>query len=156
MKKNVTLKPIKIRKLLVKDLPLVIEIQEAITKSKVSPKRKAILKEHIQKEGNISIVALVEGQVFGFVISEIMTNSFGIDQGGWIENLGVHPKHMGEGIGQSMAAHLFEAYKKRKINEIYTAARWDSVDLLSFFKSIGFDRSNFINLYKNIGPESVS
>jgi ribosomal protein S18 acetylase RimI-like enzyme len=148
--KNKTLKPIRIRKLLVEDIAQVIEIQEIITKSKVSPRRKAILQEHIQKKGNISLVALAEGRVVGFVISEIMTNSFGIDQGGWIKNLGVHPKHMGEGIGQTLASHLFEAYKKKKIFEIYTAARWDSVDLLSFFKSIGFDRSNFINLYKKL------
>jgi len=33
---------------------------------------------------------------------------------------------------------------------VYTAARWDSVDLLSFFKSVGFNRSNFINLYKKL------
>ena len=149
-KKNKTLKPIKIRKLLLKDLPQVIEIQEAITKTKVTPKKKVILQEHIQKEGNLSLVALSEGRVLGFVISEIMTNSFGMDQGGWIQNLGVDPKHMGEGIGQTLAIHLFEAYKKRKIFEIYTAARWDSVDLLSFFKSIGFDRSNFINLFKKL------
>ena len=154
MKKNKTLKPIKIRKLQVKDLPQVIGIQETITKSKVSPKRKAILQEHIQKEGNISLVALVEGKVIGFVISEIMTNSFGIDQGGWIENLGVHPKHMGEGIGQALASQLFEAYKKKKIFEIYTAVRWDAVDILSFFKSIGFDRSNFINLFKKLDPKA--
>jgi len=45
MKKNKTLESnSRIRKLLVKDLPQVIEIQEAIIKSKVSPKRKAILK----------------------------------------------------------------------------------------------------------------
>jgi ribosomal protein S18 acetylase RimI-like enzyme len=116
---------------------------------------KAILKEHIQKEGNISVVALWEGQILGFIISEIMTNSFGIDQGGWIQNLGVDPKHMGEGIGQTMATHLFEAYKKKKILEIYTAVRWDSVDMLSFFKAIGFDRSNFINLYKKLDDDLI-
>jgi ribosomal protein S18 acetylase RimI-like enzyme len=153
MKKNKTLQPITIRKLLVQDLSQVIRIQETITKSKVSPKRKAILEEHIRKEGNISLGALVEERIVGYVISEIMTNSFGIDQGGWIQNLGVHPKYMGEGIGQTLATHLFEAYKKRKIFEIYTAARWDAVDILSFFKSIGFDRSNFINLCKKLGKK---
>lgn len=155
MKKNKPLDSlINIRKLLVKDLPKVIEIQEAITKSKVPSERKDILRGHIQKEGNISLVALVEGQVCGYVISEIMTNSFGIDQGGWIENLGVHPKHMGEGIGQTLVTYLFEAYKKREIFEIYTAVRWDSVDMLSFFKSIGFDRSNFINLFKKLDQKA--
>jgi ribosomal protein S18 acetylase RimI-like enzyme len=145
---------IKIRKLQVEDLPRVIWILEAITKSKVSPKKKAILQKHIQKEGSISLVALVEGEVLGYVISEIMTNSFGMDQGGWIQNLGVYPKYMGQGIGQTLATHLFELYKKRKIVDIYTAARWDSVDLLSFFKSVGFDRSSFINLHKKLGQKT--
>lgn len=136
--------------MLVKDLSQVVRIQEAITKAKKTPEKIAILREHIQKEGTISLVAIVERQVLGYVISEIMTNSFGLDQGGWIEDLGVHPKHMGEGLGQSLAATLFDVFKDRKIFEIYTAARWDSVDLLSFFKSVGFDRSNFINLYKKL------
>jgi ribosomal protein S18 acetylase RimI-like enzyme len=150
MSKNKPLKSIKIRKLQVKDLPQVISILEAITKSRVTPKKKAILQKHIQKENSISLVALVDGQVLGYVISEIMTNSFGMDQSGWIQNLGVDPKYMGQGLGQTLATHLFELYKKKKIIDIYTAARWDSVDLLSFFKSVGFDRSNFINLYKKL------
>jgi ribosomal protein S18 acetylase RimI-like enzyme len=153
MSKNKPLNVIKIRRLQVKDLPQVIWILEAITKSKVSPKKKAILEKHIQKEGSISLVALGEGEVLGYVISEVMTNSFGMDQGGWIQNLGVHPKHMGQGIGQTLAMNLFELFKKKKIFDIYTAARWDSVDLLSFFKSVGFDRSNFINLHKKLGQK---
>jgi hypothetical protein len=27
---------------------------------------------------------------------------------------------------------------------------WDAVDMLSFFKSLGFDRSTFINLIKHV------
>jgi len=149
MEKNI-LKSIKIRKLWVKDLPQIISIQEAITKVKISSKKKTLLRKHIQKEGSISLVALKEGKILGYVISEIMTDSFGLDQSEWIQNLGVHPKSMGQGIGQTLATALFEAFKKKKIFEIYTAVQWDSVDLLSFFKSIGFNRSNFINLYKKL------
>jgi ribosomal protein S18 acetylase RimI-like enzyme len=144
------LKSVNVRKLQAKDIPEVIRIQETITKSRITPKRKAILMEHIKKKDNICLGAFVEGRMVGFVISEIMTNSFGIDQAGWIKNMGVDSRFMGEGIGQRLANHLFEAYKKRKIYEIYTAALWDAVDILSFFKSIGLDRSNFINLYKKL------
>jgi len=135
---------------MVKDLPHIVRIEEAITQIKVSRKKKAFLKDHIQREGGVSFVALIEGEVAGFIISEILTNSFGLDQGGWIENFGILPQYMGQGIGRSLAGHLFEAYRKKKIYEIFTSVRWDSVDLLSFFKSIGFDRSNFINLYKKL------
>ena len=135
---------------MVKDLPQIVRIEEAITKAKISQQKRAFLKAHIQKEGSVSLVALKEGEVLGYIISEILNNSFGLDQGGWIQNFGVLPKHMGQGIGQNLARHLFEVFRKKRIFEIYTAVRWDSVDLLSFFKSTGFDRSSFINLYKKL------
>ena len=145
-----TLPDVKIRILTLKDLPQVAIIQESLIKTKVTPQKMTILREHIKKEGNISLVAVLGGQVVGFMISEVMMNSFGLDQSGWIENFGVFPKYMGRGIGQSLATRLFEEYQKHQIHEVYTAARWDSVDLLSFFKSVGFDRSDFINLYKKL------
>lgn len=140
----------KIRKLTARDLPQVVAIQGIITRQKVTAEKIAILKEHINKEGNISLVAVADKRVVGFLISELMTNSFGLDQGGWIKNVGVLPQYMGKGIGQSLANHLFDAYRRKGINEIFTASRWDWGDLLSFFKSLGFERSNFINLYKKL------
>jgi len=47
-----------------------------------------------------------------------------------------------------LAEETFRFYKNAGIREIYTSVRWDSVDLLSFFKTLEFDRSNFINLRK--------
>ena len=140
----------KIRKLMAKDRPQVVAIQGIITRQKVTAEKIAILKEHLKKEGNISLVAVADKRVVGFLISELMTNSFGLDQGGWIKNVGVLPQYMGKGIGQSLANQLFDAYRRKGINEIFTASRWDWGDLLSFFKSLGFDRSNFINLYKKL------
>jgi hypothetical protein len=49
----------------------------------------------VQNDSSLSLVALDENQVVGFIISEIMTNSFGLDQSGWIKIIGVHPT--GEG-----------------------------------------------------------
>ena len=151
MKAQRTSEAIQIRKMRIKDLAQVVEIQETITKSKIGPQKRTFLKAHIQKETSVSLVALRKGLVVGYIISEVLTNSFGLDQGGWIENFGIHPRYMGQGIGRNLAAHLFKAYRKQKIFEIYTSVRWDSVDLLSFFKSIGFDRSDFINLFKKVG-----
>ena len=140
----------KIRKLMVRDLPQVVAIQGIITRQRVTAKKIAVLKEHINKEGNMSLVAVADQKVVGFLISELMTNSFGLDQGGWIKNVGVLPQYMGKGIGQALANELFDVYRRKGINEIFTASRWDWGDLLSFFKSLGFDRSNFINLYKKL------
>ena len=35
-------------------------------------------------------------------------------------------------------------------NLSFASVRWDSVDFLPFFKTLGFDRSNFINLRKEL------
>jgi N-acetylglutamate synthase-like GNAT family acetyltransferase len=143
-------KSIKIRKLDIKDLEPVLHIQEIITKTKIGSKKIVYWREHVLKDSSLNLVALDGEQVVGFIVSEITTNSFGLDQSGWIKIIGVHPKYMGTGIGQALFSQLFKQFKKKKVNEIYTAARWDSVDLLSFFKSVGFNRSNFINLYKKL------
>lgn len=148
--KNQEQEPFKIRKMAARDLPQVVAIQGIITRQKVTAEKVAILKEHFKKEGNMSLVAVADKRVVGFLISELMTNSFGIDQGGWIKNVGVLPQYMGKGIGLSLANKLFDAYRRKGINEIFTASRWDWGDLLSFFKSLGFDRGNFINLYKKL------
>jgi ribosomal protein S18 acetylase RimI-like enzyme len=146
-------KSIKIRRLALGDLEQVLHIQEIITKSKIGPQKTSYWREQVQNDSSLSLVAMEGDRVMGFIISEIMTNSFGLDQSGWIKIIGVHPKHMGTGIGQALITETFKQFKKKKIKEIYTAARWDSVDLLSFFKSVGFNRSNFINLYKKLNAK---
>ena len=95
-----------------------------------------------------SFVAELNGKVVGFIISYILSGGFGIDKGAWIALICVDPKFMGKGIGKSMTRKMFEYYKDQGIYNIYTSVRWDSTDLLSFFKALSFDRSNFINLCK--------
>jgi ribosomal protein S18 acetylase RimI-like enzyme len=139
-----------IRTLTVRDLPQVAAILNTITRRKDAKTKWIYLKDQIAKDGDISLVAIADKKVVGYVISEVMTNSFGLDQSGWLKNIGVLPQYMGRGVGQALAQKLFEAYREKGISEIFTTSQWDWGDLLSFFKSLGFDRSNFINLYKRL------
>ena len=84
------------------------------------------------------------------MISYILTGGFGMTKSAWIATLGVDPDFMGTGIGAGLAEETFKYYKTQGIENVYTSVRWDSTDLLSFFKTLGFDRSNFINLRKII------
>jgi ribosomal protein S18 acetylase RimI-like enzyme len=95
-----------------------------------------------------SLVAEIDGRVVGYLISYILSGGFGIDKSAWIAMLGVDPKFMGQGIGKSLAKEILRFYKEQGIVNIFTSVPWDSTDLLSFFKTLGFDRSNFINLKK--------
>jgi ribosomal protein S18 acetylase RimI-like enzyme len=100
----------------------------------------------IKKSPKTCIVAEKDDKVAGFIIGDIKEWGFGVERSGWIEMIEVDPKLMGEGIGKTLGEALIKYFKEQKIKEVYTTVRWDSGDLIAFFKSIGFDKSSFINL----------
>ncbi|MBW2031615.1 MAG: GNAT family N-acetyltransferase [Deltaproteobacteria bacterium] len=139
---------IRLRRIMVEDVDAISRIQESITKASVSQDFKQIILEHAPKAEEASFVAEVKGRVVGYMISYILSGSFGMDKNAWIAQFGVDPKYMGQGIGKRLAEEIFGFYRGKGINNIFTSVRWDSTDLLSFFKTLGFDRSSFINLRK--------
>jgi ribosomal protein S18 acetylase RimI-like enzyme len=139
------------RQITAKDILRIIDIQEAITKEKVSQAWARGMKGHVLKHEVIGFVAVKDGEVVGYITGEIKGPGFGIEKSGWIEFVGVYPSFMGANIGKILAQRLFDYFRKKKVKDIYTAARWDAVDILSFLKSIGFDRSPLIYLEKHLG-----
>jgi ribosomal protein S18 acetylase RimI-like enzyme len=139
-----------IRKLKKEDAREIVEIYGAITMKPVSDDFKRVVEDHAQRDDEACFVAEHDGKVTGFMISYILTAGFGMPKSAWIATLGVDPNFMGQGIGASLAEEIFKYYKNQGIENVYTSVRWDSTDMLSFFKTLGFDRSNFINLRKFI------
>ena len=84
--------------------------------------------------------------VLGFIVGAIKDWGFGLERAGWIEMVEVDPKYMGQGVGKELGRSLLSSFKNVGITEVYTSVRWDSGDLIEFFKSIGFKKSSFINL----------
>ena len=139
-----------IRKLKKEDVEDISSIHAAITQAPVKNDFKKTIGEHASKEEGANLVAEHQGQVVGYMISYILSGGFGIGQSAWIALLGVNPKYMGQGIGDKLAREILKYYKELGIKYIYTSVRWDSADLLSFFKTLGFDRSDFNNLRKDL------
>ena len=137
-----------IRRLELRDADDISRIQESITKKLGAINYQKIVKEEAAKEDRVSLVAELDGKVVGFMITYILYGAFGLEKSAWIGFFGVDPKYMGQGIGQSMAKEVLDEFRHINIKTIFTSVKWDSTDLLSFFKSLGFDRSNFINLEK--------
>ncbi|MBW2468019.1 MAG: GNAT family N-acetyltransferase, partial [Deltaproteobacteria bacterium] len=135
-----------IRRLKADDADAITEIYAAITRRSVEPDFKRVVEGHAQNGEEACFVAEHEGKVVGFMISYILTAGFGETKSAWIATVGVDPEFMGQGIGAEMARKTFEIYRDTGIEKVYTTVRWDSTDLLSFFKTLGFDRSEFINL----------
>jgi ribosomal protein S18 acetylase RimI-like enzyme len=123
-------------------------IDAAITKTPARVDFKRIVEEEVKRAVDASFVAEVDGKVVGFMISYVTSGNFGADKCAWIAMFGVDPKLMGQGIGQKLADEIFKFHKSKGITDVFTSVRWDSTDILSFFKTLGFERSNFINLRK--------
>jgi ribosomal protein S18 acetylase RimI-like enzyme len=105
-----------------------------------------LFKSSIKKSPNTCLVAVIDSNVAGFIIGGIKEWGFGVEYSGWIEMIEVDPKQMGTGIGKTLAESLINYFKEEGIKKVYTSVEWDSGDLISFFKSVGFDKSSFINL----------
>lgn len=144
------MKNINIRKMIKEDAVEISAIYGGIIQKPVHPDFNGLIEQHAQRDKDICLVAELDGQIVGFMISYILTLGFGIEKSAWIATLGVDPEYMGQGIGDRLAREIFKLYKRMGISRVYTSVRWDSTDLLSFFKTMGFDRSKFINLKKDL------
>ncbi|MEA1967440.1 MAG: GNAT family N-acetyltransferase [Thermodesulfobacteriota bacterium] len=144
-------KNLKIRAIRLEDAEDIERISIAISKDVADIDFKKLLDHKIKEGGEeTSLVAEIGGKVAGYMISNTLYAGFGLKKSAWIVTMGVAPQYMGRGIGVKLAEDIFEVYRKKGIKHIYSSVMWDSIDLLSFFKTLGFERSNFINLRKEL------
>ncbi|MFH1059718.1 MAG: GNAT family N-acetyltransferase [Pseudomonadota bacterium] len=136
----------KLRRMSSQDVEQVVRIQKSITRQPVSDRWRGMVACHVDHDDMVGFVAEVDGKLVGFVIGEIKVGGFGSEVTGWIEMVGVNPDQMGGGVGRALAQALFDYFLAQGVPDICTAVRWDSGDMLAFFKNLGFDRSPFINL----------
>jgi len=139
-----------LRRLEARDVTEISQILKAITEKQGTKDYQRAVEEEVKRDDRVSFVAEVNGKVVGFIITYILYGAFGVEKSAWIGLFGVDPKYMGRGVGERMAHQVFDSAKKMGIKNIFSSVGWDSTDLLSFFKSLGFDRSNFINLEKTL------
>ena len=139
-----------IRNLKIGDWEDISRIQESITKEPSTIDYYKIVQEEVKKDNSVNVVAELDGKVAGFIITYLIHGGFGLEKSAWIGLFGVDPKYMGSGIGKRMAKQVFDELTKMDIKNVFTSVKWDSFDILSFFKSVGFGRCQFINLKKVI------
>ena len=143
---------VSIRKMRLDDIEDIERIYTLITKKALQEDFRELVGDPSEKRGSEStcFVAEFEGKVVGYMISFVMTFSFGMEKSAWIAAMGVEPKHMGQQIGARLAREMFTFYQAQGITNLYTSVKWDATDLVSFFKTLGFHRSDFINLEKSL------
>jgi len=145
---------IKVRPMKEGDINQAADIHRRVVREGLGPSTnypiEDLFKSFIKKSPNTCIVAEKDNKVAGFVIGSIKEWVFGVERSGWIELVEVDPKLMGMGIGKNLGDSLIEHFRDEDIKEVYTSVKWDSGDLIAFFKSIGLDKSSFINLERGL------
>ncbi len=142
---------VNIREITLEDAKPIQLIRRAISEEDSSVDFEKFIAQQLS-EGSCrsSLVAEINGRVVGYMISTVLYAGFGIKKSAWIMAIGVHPDFMGQGIGLELARKTCDIYREKGIKNLYSSVLWDSTDVLSFFKKLGFERSEFINLKKRL------
>jgi len=120
------------------------------------PERMDYLKEtatyHLQQgDPLMNLGAEIDGKLVGFVFGEIRLWEFGRgERTGWIKVLGVDPEYQGRGIGRKLGETLINHFRRKKVQKARTLVDWYEGDLISYFRSLGFDILNMIPLEKEL------
>jgi GNAT superfamily N-acetyltransferase len=149
---------VKVRPLSLENIKDIVRIEERIEGELgiINEERMEYLKEatryNIERsDPMMSLGAELDGNIVGFIIGEIRIWEFGIgEKTGWIRILGVDPDFQGRGIGRKLGEALLEHFERRGIKRVRTMAEWYTGDLISFFKSLGFNMLNMIPLEKEL------
>jgi len=140
------------------DLVSILAIEEKIESAagRAAPESLAHLKEsatyHIQQgDPLMNLGAEVDGKLVGFVLAEARLWEFGrAEKAGWIKMLGVDPDYQGRGIGRIMGEVLLSHFQRKKISKVRTLVNWYDGELISFFRTLGFEMLNMIPLEKEL------
>ncbi len=141
-----------VRSLVQADIPAMVDIERAITHSVELEALERTLQAYIhQGDADLLLGAETDDELIGFLIGELRPWEFGEEESvAWIKVVGVHPRHQGKGIGRKLGEAFLENLKAKGSVRMRTLVPWDSGDLITYFKALGFDRSQYVVLERRV------
>ncbi|MFQ5906778.1 MAG: GNAT family N-acetyltransferase [bacterium] len=142
-----------VRALTREDVDAILEIVDRIARAAaIEEEDHSYLREtverHIERnEPLMNLAAELDGKLVGFVMGEIRAWEFGQrEKTGWIKVLWVDPECQGKGVGKKLGHTLLSNFRASGISKVRTLVNWYEGDLLSYFRTLGFNVLNVIPL----------
>lgn len=143
----------RIRPLDDRDLGAIVRIDERISgqyRPDVWEKR---VMYYLRRDPDASQVAEVDGQVVGFMLGEVRTGEFGLEEpGGWIERFGIHPDHRGRDLGKQMFAAMRAHFQSQGATTIRTLVDRGDRNVRGFLEALGFAPGSLESLEVPLKP----
>ena len=102
---------------------------------------------YIRRDPEISLVAEIDGKVAGFMLGEVRSGEFGLEEPtGWVEVLGVCPDHRGQSVGRRLAEEMWQRFRDRGAETVRTLVDEEMPGIAGFFEALGFARAPVTSL----------
>lgn len=137
-----------VRRMSRQDTEAVLKINEKITGRPHEAQWESRLIDLLARNPLGCLVAELDGKVAGFVLGDIRGWEFAIPKSGWVEIVGVDPDCQGKGVARALIEKLGMFFRNHNVEQILTMVNWNDADLVGFFRTLGFERSDFIVLEK--------
>lgn len=130
---------IRIRPVTELDLDSIVRIDERITGSYRPEVWERRVMYYLRRDPDASQAAEVDGKVVGFMLGEVRSGEFGIEQpGGWVERFGIHPDHRGRDLGRAMFEKMRAHFAEQGATSIRTLADTNDPGVTGFLAALGF------------------
>jgi len=97
---------------------------------------------YLRRDPEASQVAEVDGKVVGFMLGEIRSGEFGLEEpSGWIERFGIDPDVRGRDLGRKMFDAMVRHFRAAGAASVRTLVDGRDASLAGFLKAIGFSPS---------------
>ncbi|MHA2366054.1 MAG: GNAT family N-acetyltransferase [Candidatus Hodarchaeales archaeon] len=136
-----------IKTLTLEDLALMIDLDYEIT----GENHKTFFETYIGMFDELTFGAFEDGKLLGFLLASIRQIAFGQPEKiAYLEMIEVGPSEQRKGIGFTLMREFEKRLKKMEIKRVITIVNWKETNLLSYFKSQGFQMGEMVQIEKVI------
>ena len=143
---------VEVRALAARDFEGIARIDRRLTGSDRSSYLRHALAEALAASGiRVSLAAIVDGAVCGFVMARVDQGDFGrTEPVAMLDTVGVDPLHKGKGIGRALLSQLFVNLGALRVERVETVVAYHDLDLVAFFVRAGFGPSERLAFLKRL------